>query len=238
MLIGTWDISEADARQWNVTPGYHSISNDSEWARGHPIPVLFKNEIGFKTLKIVLLIKANGRQDILKRCSQILSHLLEPVELTLDGFEHKFCGILQKHTHSERVMNRWHTFTLEFECYEFSDEIVQKTSGTTDIVISNPGNILTPAVIEIAPQIGTASTTLTGICRDRYTGTDLPVTIKDLETGKVVVLDGETGLITQDGTIKSDIEAWDLPSLIPGDNKITVTSNRMDIAVRFRPRFM
>lgn len=239
MLIGTWDISEADARQWNVTPGFHSISNDSEWVRGSPAPAMFKNEIGFKPLKIVVLIKNDGgRQVILERCSKILSHLLEPTELTLDGFEHKFYGILTKHTHEETVMKRWHKLTLEFNCYEFGNEIAQTASSVTDITINNPGNILTPAVIEITPQVGAASIILTGVCRDTNTGADLPVVINELETGKVIALDGESGLITQDGSLKTDVEIWSLPTLLPGENKITVTSNRMDIAVRFRPRFM
>lgn len=239
MLIGTWDISEADARQWNVTPGFHSVSNDSEWVRGSPLPAMFKNEIGFKPLKIVVLVKTDGgRQAILDRCSQILSHLLEPAELTLDRFEHKYYAILTKHTHEETVMKRWHKLILEFNCYEFGDAIAQTVSGATNITISNPGNILTPAVVEITPQIGVASITLTGICRDVNTGIDLPVVINNLETGKAVTLDGETGLVLQEGALKSDVEIWNLPALLPGENKITVTSNRMDITVRFRPRFM
>lgn len=238
MKINDWDIADADAKQWNVIPGYHSISSDSEWARGHPTPVLFKNEIGFKTLKITLMIKVNGRQNILERCSKILSHLLEPAELILDGFEHRFYGVLKKHTHSERVMKRWHTLTLEFDCYEFQPEVSQTFSGLMEMTVNNPGNILTPAIIEITPQIGVSQITLTGICRDANTGEDLPVILKELETGKKIVLDGETGLITQDGTLKTEAEIWSLPALLPGENKITATSNRMDIAVRFRPRFM
>lgn len=175
---------------------------------------------------------------ILDRCSQILSHLLEPTELTLDGFEHKFYGILKKHTHSENVMRRWHTLTLEMECYEFGEEISQAFSKEKEFTVENSGNILTPAVIEITPQVGAASITLTGICRDANTGEDLPVAISELETGKTVTLDGETGLITQDGELKTDIEIWGLPTLLPGENKITVDNEWMDIAVRFRPRFM
>lgn len=238
MKINDWDITDADAKQWNVTPGYHSISSDSEWVRGHPTPVLFKNEIGFKTLKITLMIKTDGRQNILERCSKILSHLLEPAELILDGFEHRFYGVLKKHTHSERVMKRWHTLTLEFDCYEFGQEVSQTFSGLAEMTVNNPGNILTPAIIEITPQIGVSQITLTGICCDSNTGEDLPVILEELETGKKIILDGETGLITQDGTLKTETEIWSLPALLPGENKITVTSNRMDIAVRFRPRFM
>lgn len=34
MKINGWDISGAQARQWNVTPGFSNIENESEWQRG------------------------------------------------------------------------------------------------------------------------------------------------------------------------------------------------------------
>lgn len=239
MLINGWDISEADARQWNVTPGFHSAQNDSEWGRGSPDPVLFKNDIGFKPLKVTVLVKrAGGRQAILNRCSEILSRLLEPVDLELDWFDHKFYGILTKHSHDEKCMNHWHVLTLEFDGYEYDkEESVQSFSGTADFIVNNAGNILTPAIIEVTPQIGAAEIKLSGICHDRHTGEDLPVAIRDLTTGDKVVLDGESGLFTQNGELK-DVDIWGVPVLLPGDNRILVSNSRMDITVRFHPRFM
>lgn len=247
MKINGWDIADAGAQQHNVAPGFRSISNNSEWARGHPEPVLLGNTTGFKTLKITLLIKANrDRQKILNQCSEILAHLLEPVDLELDGFEHKFYGVLKKHTLEENPLNipfvkynRASKLTLEFDCYEYGEEEAKVGSGATELVIQNQGNVLTPAVIEITPQIGAASIALTGICRNTDTGEDLSVTIANLETGKTVILDGESGLFTQDGELKAaDIEIWAAPSLVPGENKITINNDRMDVVVRFRPRFM
>lgn len=247
MKINGWDIADAGAWQHNVVPGFRSISNNSEWARGHPEPALFGNTTGFKTLKIVLLIKADrDRQKILNQCSEILSHLLEPVDLELDGFEHRFYGILTKHSFEENPLgvpfvqyNRASKLTLEFNCYEYGEEEAKVGSGATELAIQNSGNVLTPAVIEITPQIGAASITLTGICRNTDTGEDLPVTITNLETGKTVILDGETGLFVQDGELKAeDIEIWSAPTLLPGQNKITINNDRMDVVVRFRPRFM
>lgn len=247
MKINGWDIADAGAKQWNVIPGFHSVSNDSEWSRGSPEPVIFQNKIGFKSLKITILVKADrDRQVILSRCSEILSRLQEPAELELDDFEHKFYGILTKHTLEENPLNipwvkynRASKLTLEFNCYEYSDEEAKIGSGTTEITISNTGNIVTPAIVEITPQIGVASITLAGICRDVNTGEDLSVTINNLETGKTVILNGENGLFTQNGELKAgDIEIWGVPALLPGENKITVNSDRMDIVVRYRPRFM
>lgn len=241
MRIDGWDISNADARQWNVTPGFHSVKNESEWSRGSPEPVLMDCEIGFKPITIGLLVKKEGgRQKILARCSDILSRLLRPVELELDGFEHNFYGVLTKHSHAEKVKERWHVLTLTFDVYEHAKtEFVQTFSGSMNISIVNDGNIITPATIEVTPQIGAASIKMTGICRDKYTGEDLPVEIRNLIAGESVILNGVDGIMTQAGALKAgDVDIWGVPSLIPGANKITVNNNRMDIKVKFYPRYM
>lgn len=249
MQINGWDISEAGARQWNVTPGSHSISNESEWARGSPAPVLLGNQIGFKPLKIVLLIKGDGREAILANVSTVLSRLLEPTELKLDGFSHRFKGILKKHSLEENPLNIGNVFlnrasklTLEFECYEYGvtepgEAYTASAAGEEQITVTNPGNLITPVVIEITPQIGVASLTITGVCHDGL-GEDLPVTVKNLVTGKKVILDGETGLMTQDGELGGNIDIWSLPALQPGANTITLDSDRMNMTIKYYPRFM
>lgn len=248
MTINGWDIASADARQWNVTPGLHSLSNDSEWVRGSPIPTFFANDLGFKPLTVTLLIKGDrDRQAILHRCSEILSHLIDPAELVLDDFDHKFFGILTKHTLAENAMsvnalkyNRAAKLTLEFNGYEYVDDVDPITvTGSTIMLINNNGNALTPATITITPQIGAASLVITGICRDRKTLEDFPVTIRNLETGEPVVLDGETALFTKGGVLApNDIIIWELPTLLPGENRITINNSGTEVKVGFRPRFM
>ena len=91
----------------------------------------------------------------------------------------------------------------------------------------------------ITPQVGLASLKLTGLVRNPYTREDLPVTVKNLTTGKTVTIDGETGLMTEDEKLKSgDIETYGLPSLVPGTNTITLDSQCVDITVKYFPRYM
>lgn len=240
MLISGWDIANADARQWNVTPGFHDVKNESEWIQGSMTPAIQKNDIEFKPIKVTLLVKKDGgRQEILRRCSDILARLLEPVELTLDGFDHKFYGIMTKYSHEEKSMKRWHTLTIEMDGYEYADEISLKSTGQTSITVNNPGNIVSPAVVILTAQTGDAKVEITGICRNKLSGADMPVVIHRLSTGDVVELNGETGIFKKAGSLQmDDIEIWDLPSLKPGENKIEVSDSGMDIEVRFHPRFM
>jgi hypothetical protein len=240
MTINDWDIANADAKLWNVTPGFHSVKNDSEWNEGDLFPTFLKNEIGFKTIKTVLLIKKEGgRKAILQRCSEILSRLLQPADLYLEWFDHRFFGIMTKYTHDEKSMKHWHTLTIEFDGYEYGEEVVQTFSGTKKFAVINEGNIRTPAVIEIVPQVGQASILLTGICRDVRTGEDMPVTVRNLVKDEKISLNGETGLFTcADGNEVADVDIWALPELYPGTTECTSSSQSVDFVVRWRPRYM
>lgn len=237
MKINGWDTLEAHAKQHRVEYGNHSMKNESVWIAGSPAPVFLKNEIGFKQIAVTLILK-ESKMEAVSDTSTILARLLDPVEIELEGNGHKFFGILSKNSVKEIVANRWYNLVLTFDCYEYGDEMSLPFSGQTEITVENPGNILTPVTVEVTPQIGAASVVLTGLCRDAVTGEDLPVKISDLETGKTVIIDGETGLVTQDGKLKENVEFWGIPALLPGENKITVDSNRMDVTVRFRPRYM
>lgn len=248
MTINGWDIANAGAKQWSVTPGFHAVSNSSStWIQGSAAPNLFKNDIGFKTLKVKIMVKRNrDRQGILDGCSAILSRLLGPAELVLDDFNHKYFGILSKHTLTENALkvqalkyNKAAFLILEFKGYEYGDTVTATAAGQATVTVNNPGNILTPATITITPQMGTATLTITGICRDPQTGADIPVVVKDVVTGKAIVLDGETGLYTIDGKpAPGQIDIWEPPTMKPGNNTIKLSNKLMTVSIKVRPRYM
>ena len=240
MKINDVDISTYDARQWRVEFGQSDIENESEWVRGSPLPFFNANYRGFKEVTVTLLVYGSSRENIRNKISDITSLLLDPVELILDGYVRKFKGILNKSSVSEGSDNarkRFQKLELQFDTYEYGEELVTTVSGITEIQVTNPGNLVSPAVIEITPQIGIAELTVTGICRDSNNGSDLPVTVRTLTTGKTIVLDGINGLITEDGCLK-DAEIWELPTLLPGNNTITLNSDRMNVTIRVMPMYM
>lgn len=238
MLIGTWDIKEAGARQHRVSFENHSITNNSEWTKGNLLPTINKNTIGFQSVKTVLMIKGNNRKEILEKTSQILAHCLESSELSLDGYANHYIVILKKYTAEETSVNRWHLLTLEWEGYEVGDLITKGFSNQTSIVIENPGNIVTPIKISIHPTVGVSTLTVKGISRSIITDEEYDVVIRDTGTDEIL-LDGETGLIMQNGALKSeDVDIWELPSLKSGKNTIELSHAGMNVTVSFRPRYM
>ena len=252
MKINGWDISEVRAKQWNVTPGFSSITNESEWQRGSPLPFLMSGSLGFKSLQITFLVYCSNRNEILQNCSALLSKMVsEKVVLELDGFAHKFCGFMNSNELTENPLGRLRVtaskvgkITVDFLCYEYAEQpngspYSESASGVLETVITNPGNIQTPCIVEITPQVASSEFTVSGINRNLDTGENLPVTIRNTSAGKTVILDGETGKITEAGANKSaDVDIWSLPVLMPGTNRITLNNTWIDITVKYRPRFM
>lgn len=236
MRIGNVDVSTYNARQFRVSFDHNSLKNSSEWVAGSALPLLMQNTVGFKSINVTLVVKGTDREDIIKNCSKITGLLMQPVTLTLDGFDHKFRVALRTASRRESTEKIWHLLELAFEGYEFGEDVV--VSGSESITVNNPGTApVSPCKVEVIPRISSATAQLTGICRDYYTGADLPVTVNELTTDQTVTLDGMTGLVTEEGDLK-EVDMWGLPALVPGENVITCTNTLMNLRVTVRPIYL
>lgn len=236
MKINNTDVSAFNAKQFNFQYEHNALTNDSEWPPGAVTPYLSKNSVGFAVFTVTLVVKGAGREEIRRNCSSILSLLTGPVDLTLDGFSQtKFRGILTGHTEEERSLRAYHLLRLTFNGYEYGEAVT--VTGASSLTVNNPGNIISPGIVTITPRIGAASIQLTGICLDPVTGVDQPVTISTITNGKVIVLDGITGLITEDGAAK-EAEMWTLPAFKSGSTTVTCNNSNMDIAVEVLPLYI
>lgn len=78
-----------------------------------------------------------------------------------------------------------------------------------------------------------------GLCYDPVTGEPAEILIKNYTTGTPIRIDGETGLISEDGVSKiDDVEMWAMPTIKPGVNKIVTNGEFMDIQIYYKPRYM
>lgn len=243
MKINGWDISEIEAIQWRVDQGEVETENSSEWVRGAPLPVLLNSQVGFKNFTVTLLVRGHSRVGIQKKIGRILAALLEPAELELDGYEHKFVGTLGKPKvteHSDHARHRFQVLELPFAGYECADLMECGTFHGTNIVsVMNPGQITSPLILELTPDSDQAQITINGICRDSISGADLPVTVQNLKSGKKIILDGVTGLITEDGELKAeDVDIWALPTVLPGINTIVIDHTNVIVTAKILPLFL
>lgn len=231
MRIGTFDIASVGAKQWNVTFGYSSISNQSKWDTNAVSPMLVNSTYGFKPLKVVILVKGRSREEIVTKVSKIISNCMEYSEIELDGYEHHFIGVLKKHSVSEKSKDRWHDLTLEFDCYEVGEWVEVSQARCESLTINNSGNIRCPAEVRIKPTASVASLNVDGFGKR--------ITIQNLVRNAEVVIDGISGLVNEDGETKiRDVLMFNLPYLEKGINRINLSNDWMDVTVRYRPRYI
>ena len=233
MRINGSDIALYQARQLRVTIGHQEIKNNHSWAPGSGVPYFAPNQYGFKRFQVVLMVKGEGREEIKLNCSRILSLIQGKTKLELDGFQTTFVGVLSAApTREERSRKKWHTLTLDFDGYEYLTPVV--ISGTGEVEVNSPGTIESPAIVTLTSEVRVNPVRLTGLCHDHYLGSDLPVTIEDMEANTPIVIDGVTGLITQGGSAR-DIDAWTLPSFLPGKTRVTCDSTYVNIHIIVYP---
>lgn len=237
MKVNGADVKEIyGVEQWNVTPAFSTLKNESEWNEGDLQPMLFESTVGFKKISASIVIRGSNRDDIWKKSAEFISKLIKPCEMQFDGFEHYYYMVLTNASQAEQSLKRWHKATLELQGYEYGAEIAEATSKRT-ITINNIGNLKAPAIIEIVPLINLVNITISGAVKNLLTDESKDIVIKDLINGQKIIIDGESGLVTQAGENKfNDVDMWDFPMLMPGSNTITVDKD-VELAVRYKPRY-
>ena len=235
MKINNTNITTWQARQSKVQWGQTPYSNSSYWKAGAAVPMLFSGVVGFKQLTLTLIVKGADRVAILKNVSDIVAACQDKVTLTLDNMSHKYTGYLTNAQNEEMGKRTVHRLVMQFNGYEHGDQV--QASGTSSITINNPGNLASPARIALTPTATMSSVTLSGICRDPYTGEDETVTINSLTNNKLIVLNGINGGITESPGNPKDVDIWHLPVLKPGSNTITCSSANVSIVVQVLPLY-
>ena len=235
MKINGTDIKIFGAKQHRVEYGHQSASFSNEWVTGSVLPYMGYAKAGFKQVTVTVVMRGSTRAEIIRNRSGLLALLRDPVLLDLDKNAHHFYCVLKSHRATEVNQGHWHNMELTFEGYECGDDV--SASGQSEITIENPGNTVSPCTVIITPGITAASVTLTGICVDPIKGTDIPVTVTELEAGEEIRIDGITGLVTQGEELK-DVDLWILPAVLPGETTVTCDNRMMGIEIFTRPLFM
>ena len=229
MTINGWDISEACAKQVSVVFGFSAITAKSMWPAGSPSPILIKPQTGTKSLRVILSVRDEGRTRIRDNVSLILSKMVGILEIELDGFLNTFRGTLRSFASEETSRKRWHKITVDLEGYEHAAEKI--FTGTASVAVKNVGTAETPVRIEVSSSVALGSMTIT--CTETGWGISLP----GVASGSALVIDGETGLVTQNGAL---VEATfhRLPTVPPGVSHFASSNPGANLTVKISPRFM
>lgn len=235
MRINGIDIGDYNGHQHAISWVPLEFSTSSEWISGASIPHFVRPTTGFKALTVRILVKGDSRQAIHDCASRIIALFVTgEANFELDRWSRRFTGSLRGNPkYTETSVNRWHTIEATFVGYEH-DELVP-VSGTGELRLHNPGTLQSPAVIRIIPAADGSHVALSGCSRSALDGRELDIVLGSVTAGHEVVIDGITGLITDNGALKADISIGALPTLAPGWNVVSCSQSSAEIHVDVMP---
>ena len=186
----------------------------------------------FKNISMKILFEGKNRDVINNNISNFMSKLTDEVDIKFKNLSHYYHVFLVDNKVEDTEFDEWLYLNLEFEGYEYSDQLTETMNRITTKTINMQGNTETPAIVEITPSVTIIDIVLTGLSDD-------PITIKTLTGGKKLILNGEDGTVTVDGVNKfMDTDLWSFPTLNAGSNTITVSRSNVDINIKYKPRFL
>lgn len=122
--------------------------------------------------------------------------------------------------------DNWSTVKIEVEAEPF------KTSNPITVEVRTNGytfwsntEFVSPSIVKIHnPNNARGKVTVTGVARDKFTGTDEPITVTDMEMNSVIVIDGLDKRVYRSSNTSENamrlVDMWAFPSVIPGNNLI------------------
>lgn len=228
MFINEVPLSDFSAKllKRRITP--LQVEAYSFWPKKALLPFIAQVK-GYYYKRLELELELGGNANQIETNKSRLIKALTSASVAFRELDHVFTGVIE----STGVGNQIHGFEVlhvSMLVYPHEDQREVLINGKLEDTIYLDSNHETPVIIELTPAGNLASVSLAGFGED--------ITLANLTGGKTVILDGEKGLITEDGLNKwQDFESWGFPRLIPGENIITLSSDTLDITVKFKPRW-
>lgn len=233
MKIDGIDIRKYNAKQLTVDIQPPKIAVETEWIDGAPVPLEFETFIKAGTLKLSILFRGNSRNQIVRNVSEFMALLTHGVLIQLDGYKGYYKGKLTDDGLTKTIVKTRYTVNLTFSGYMIDDEIKNTYRDRRTAQFEVLGTRDAPCVLEITPTVSMVEYRVEGFGDD-------PIIIQNLEAGKTIIIDGESGTVTQNGTNKfGDVDLWDFPVLKRGQ-KYTVgfSSDKCVVVIRYHPMWI
>ena len=231
MIINNINISEFGGKVQSKSFSDSPVVKSATWLLNAPKPLVIGENKGFKSLSLKLLFQGSSRNDVNNKINSFMAQVSE-CDIKFKNLEHYYHCYYESSNREETKIDEWLFVNINFICYEYDEEKTFNFNGLEEFTINNIGTDVTPAILEITPNINIANITIEGLADD-------PIIIKNLNVNKKIILDGELQKITVDGINKfSDTEMWDFPKLNPGINLIKVNRNNCNIKIKYKPRFI
>ncbi|WP_238886412.1 phage tail domain-containing protein [Clostridium sp. YIM B02551] len=229
MLLDNTDIKNFGAIMMNKSIQPATIESLYAWLPKSLLPSFLNQKFSFVTIETQLYFKGINEEDIKSKVSSLISKSKDCIINFGDNFYYKAFLIGSNCENTLRKETK--KLTLNFISYCYKSEIIEAVNRIASKTINVPGNLDTPAIVEITPSISLVDLVVTGLGET--------FTIKNLTTGQKVIISGEDCTVLQNGVNKfGDYDSWDFPKLQPGSNTITFSKSSCDISIKYKPRWI
>lgn len=229
MHINNKHLSEYGAKLLDRHIYLSEMKIDSFWPEGSISPYI-GDEIKYKYKTLVVDIEFKGNPNDIE---QNKSRLLKEMSISTIKFA-KIDNFYSGHIAGTGIKSKvtgFEVVTITMFVIEHEEEIINTFNRSETTAIYLHSNAITPVILEVKPSINLVTATITGLGED--------ITLKNLTAGQMVTIDGEKGLVTENGQNKwLDYDSWGFPKLEPGENKITVDRVTLDITIKYKPRWI
>lgn len=213
----------------------NEIITIDDWLDGATQPTFIRQQEKFKSIKLVVLIEGSSEQDAYTQFSKLTAELKFGL-LKFDDMDLTFKVMINGAISPKRLKKN--VFQVEYtlkSAYGMASEasISRQGGSPNSFTLMNNGTAETPCIIEITPSQRIGSITFNGF-------SDKPFTIRSLESGQKVVINGEDCSIKVEGKDNfKNFDGWGFPTLIPGENKLSVDSSLgYTMVVKYKPRYI
>lgn len=240
MLVNSIDISTYKAKLLSKDIQTSEVTIYDDWLRKSLSPIYFGKKETYKQIKLQFLVEDADEYNCLVDIGNLILQL-EKSTIKFDNLAFYYDSTIVSKSHvsviqngsyiAENPQNLLYTQDVELRApFAYLPSVIVLVSSQSQ-TITIQGNLKTTAIVTLIPSANIGSATITGFGKD--------ITVRNLKTNIPVIVDGEQGLITENGVNKfSDSDIWDFPVLNPGANVITINVPGVTLNVQYKPKFM
>lgn len=227
MFINDIDVNSLNIFLLNKNISNAEIITFDEWLDGSLAPIKGKQIVKWTMITANFFIDEENDDEAEKAASQLLQLGKQGV-LEFRNLTRTYKGTIASHS-KKRENKGQYTMTVQWKCQlgYGNEQII--TVANNDI-INLPSTADTPVKIIINPTSNINELEIKGFGED--------ITIKNLVKDYEVIIDGELGLVTEEGQNKwNDYDSWGFPKLSPGENEISINPD-IEITAIYSPRWL
>lgn len=229
MLVNSIDISNFKAILLSKDIQTATVITYDDWLRNSLNPIFLGKQEQYKSVKLKLFIEDTNEENALNDISNLVKQF-EKCILKFDDLSFYYDCIIVSKNHERIAIGRYN-LEIELKGYAYKSQITETANRVSSKTINIPGNLYTPAIVEITPSIALVDLVVTGLGET--------FTLKNLTAGQKIIVNGEDCTVLQGTTNRfSDYDSWDFPVLSPGANTITFSKSSCDVSIKYKPRWI